>query len=88
MSSYAATIECYGRRRRKEIEPLTLIDGRKHTISDKFRITVYNPMPVPQSTYLEMERAEILEDIANGEDLIAVETPLNRQKNGKDLLDW
>ena len=66
MNAYTAAIEGYGRRRRKELAPLTLIDGRKHIIGGTFRIMGYNPEPQAQSSYLEREmeekRAEILED--------------------------
>jgi hypothetical protein len=77
MSKYVASIEGYGRRRRKEIEPLTLIDNRKHTLNDKFKITnndslvttADNIASFPLSggnnaakpSYLEREQAEILD---------------------------
>lgn len=74
MSKYVETIEGFGRRRRKEIDGVTVIDNRPITISNTFSIAAIN-RPERVRDY---DTGAILPP-PNKDFLNAIETPLKRQ---------
>ena len=59
MSSYVATTEAYAKRRKRSIEPITIIDNRQKTLNNKFKVRELATQP----EYIHGDEVEVLEEI-------------------------
>lgn len=77
MSKYVATIEGYGRRRRKEIDKITIIDNTPRTLNNEFKISNIDRYIPKQET------AEVLPGLSSFDDTffetVEVERPSKRK---------
>lgn len=69
MSQYAATIQGYQRRRKNELEQVTIIDNTPRTLNNKFKITGLHP-----SEEFEAVEVEVLPEPDLEDDFSTVET--------------